>query len=52
MYADGWATSTSFNGITIGSNRDEAAVDRLLKEIKAKAAEEEINTLRYILKGE
>ncbi len=52
MYADAWATSTSFNGISIGSNEDDAASARLIKEIKARAAEEEINTLRYIFKGE
>lgn len=52
MYADAWATTSTFNGISIGSNKDEAAFERLLTEIKAKAAEEEINTLIYILKGE
>lgn len=52
LYADGWATSTSFNGLTISSNRDDAAVKRLISVIKAKAEDEEIKVLQNILKGE
>ena len=52
LYADGWSTVTTFNGIRLGSNKDEAALNRLLTEVKEKIEEEELNTLRYILNGE
>ncbi len=48
MYADGWATSTKYNGFSI-NNRDNAAVEKLIKVIKSKAEEEEIKTLKYLL---
>lgn len=49
MYADAWSTSTTWNGVSIGSNRDENAVGKFVNEVKNKAKEEELNTYMYIL---
>lgn len=48
MYTDAWATTTTFNGIKIGSNKDDSALERMVKEVQEKALEEEINALMYI----
>lgn len=50
LYADAWYTSTTINGIKLPfGNTDTDATNKMLKDIKEKAADEEEKTLKYLL---
>ena len=50
MYAGAWSTYTNtLFGVQKVTNKDEEALQKMREDISAKAAEEEINTKKYIL---
>lgn len=48
VYAGAWSTSTSINGISMISNKDEKALEKVKEEIFRKVFEETINTAKIL----